>query len=235
MNVENGTSAPTRIITSEGFEKCFAGKGEEISLKQGAFAARAGEVPLHCYMVKKGRIVGRETTYFGEERIYNIMDEGAMFLEPHLLFSYPTPVDFVAASDSVLLKIDRETLISAMENGLGMKIYEMLSYKFFAAMDGIRETNIHTVQWKILNLLSAFGAKYGEPFGGGVIVKERLTQKTLAGMLGVNRVTMARSVKELKEDGTISLHDSYYVIPRGAELERILTEIDEKAYGKSRL
>ena len=173
-----------------------------------------GELATHCYIVKKGRIIAFEFTPMGEERVYNFMEENSILLESNLIMEIPAQVYFRTTQETDLICIEREELLTAMskDQELTMDIISALSYKFFSSMDQIRQECCHNATWKFCNLLLIFADRFGEEYDGKVLIHEKVSQQMLSNLLGINRITAVRIVKELKEQMLLELINGYYCI-----------------------
>ena len=103
---------------------------------------------------------------------------------------------------------------------LSMDIMESLSTKFLSAMEQVRHTNFHNAGWKICDLLLIFAEHYGVPYDGKILIKEKISQQLLSNLLGINRVTAVRAIKELKEMALIEQINGYYCIRSLEKLKR---------------
>lgn len=168
----------------------------------------------HFYIVKKGRVITYEYTTSGEERVYNFMEEGSIFLEANMILNKPCPVYFKTTMPSELVCINRESLLNAMkvDQQLTLDIIESISDKFFSSMDQIREACCHNVAWKVCNLLLIFADRFGALYDGKILIKEKVSQQMLSNLLGINRITTVRAIKELKELALIEQINGYYCI-----------------------
>lgn len=50
------------------------------------------------------------------------------------------------------------------------------------------------------------------PYDGKILIKEKISQQMMANLLGVNRVTLVRAVKELREMGFVEQINGFYCI-----------------------
>ena len=141
-----------------------------------------------------------EYTATDDERYYNFNEEGTLFMEANALLFKPNPVTFVAATDVRLVRISAETFRKALDEDteLCREVMVSLAYKFLAAMDQVREGSQCDVNWKVCNLLLTFADRYGVPYDGKILIKEKISQQVLANLLGINRITMVRAIKELR-------------------------------------
>ena len=183
---------------------------------------QAGTKPTYCYIVKTGRVAAFETTVTGEERIYNFNESNSVLLEGNLLFDQESAVNFKTVQPSELVCITKEMLLKGIAHDpqLSMDIMESLSTKFLSAMEQVRHTNFHNAGWKICDLLLIFAEHYGVPYDGKILIKEKISQQLLSNLLGINRVTAVRAIKDLKEMALIEQINGYYCIRSLEKLKR---------------
>lgn len=196
-------------------------KGHELNLP--------GEVPDRCYLVKSGRVIGYEISYAGEMRVYNFMEPGSMFLEECLLFDKPCPVTFKAATPVELICIDKCDLKRAFKRDIDvvMDVCESLSTKFLSAMDQLRLGFRQDAGWKICKLLVIMAQRHGVlREDGSILIKERMSHQAMAELLGMNRVTVTRKMKELRESGLIGSQENYYILPDMETLVRYMQDME---------
>ena len=203
--------------------------GEPISCHKNYVLARAGQVPKYCYVVKSGRVVSYEYSANGEERIYNFNERNSVLLETNVLFDKIIPVNFKTMMPSELLRIDKQTLLDAVmkDPQLALDLMESTSMKFLSAMEQIRQYNIHNASWKICNFLLIFASHYGVPYDGKILIEEKISQQMMSSMLGINRITVVRAIKDLKNMALIENINGYYCIRNVEKLRRHQRMLDE--------
>lgn len=185
------TDYPTRLLyLPRGIDR-LEKLGVKKSYPKDYIIAKAGKTAELCFIVKKGRVLTFEYTRTGEERVYNIMEEGSLLLEANMILKKPAYVNFKTAMPSELICIDRVALLSAMakDQNLTLDIIESLSNKFLSSMDQIRQSCCHNVEWKICDLLLIFADRHGAKYDGKVLITEKLSQQMISNLLGINRVT----------------------------------------------
>jgi CRP/FNR family transcriptional regulator len=184
---------------------------------------KPGDIPSHCYIVKKGGVIGFEYASNGDERVYNIMLSGSFLLEMNLILKEPSPVYFKTIKPSELICIDRNTLLSQMggDFDFSLSIIKSISYKYLAAMEQIREMN-NGANWRFCRLLLLFAGRYGVPHEGKIMIKEKISQQIVSDLLGVNRITVNRIIKTLKNEGLLSQINGYYCISDEKKLRQYM-------------
>ena len=207
----------------------FIELGEELFFPKGAVIVEAGAKPLYCWYVLEGKVITTEITSSTGERYYNFNEEDSMFMECNVFVNRPSPVNFMALTDVRLIRIRAETLLKGVEEDpdLSLELLVSLSYKFMNAMDQVREATQCSVIWKVCNLLLTFADRYGKPYDGKILIKERISQQMMANLLGINRITMVRTIKELREAGLVEQINGFYCIRDRDRMQRFMQETAE--------
>lgn len=183
---------------------------------------KAGEIPDCCYIVKNGRVADYEYTINGQERIYNIDEKGSMLLEANLLLNCQVPISFKTITPCELVCIEKQALIDAIhtDSEIAMDLIQSVSVKFISSMEQVRNTNYHNAEWKICELLTDFANKYGVQYDGKILIEEKMSQQMISNLLGLNRITVVRAIKALKEMGLIEQINGLYCIKDMNRLSR---------------
>ncbi|MDR1319946.1 MAG: Crp/Fnr family transcriptional regulator [Gracilibacteraceae bacterium] len=216
------TDYPTRLLyLTRGIQR-FERLGVLKNFRKDFILAEPGAIPLCCYAVKKGRVITYEYTNSGEERVYNFMEENSIMLEANLLMDKPVQVYFKTVKPSELFCIEKDSLLAAMQTDpqLMMDVVESLSYKFFAAMDQVRQTCIHDATWKLCNLLLIFADNFGVIYDGKILINEKISQQMLSNLLGINRITVVRIIKDLKNENLLEQINGLYCIRSTKRLKK---------------
>ena len=193
--------------------------GKLVSVPKDTELNRINEVPACCYIVKSGRVFCMEVSYSGEQRVYNYMEPGSMFMEECMLFDQPCPVIFKTIVPTELIRIEKCDLKRAFKQDIDvvMDVCESLSFKFLSSMEHLRLGPHKSAMWKICKMLQVFAEHYGVPYEGMIMINEKINHQMLADLLGLNRITVTRKMKELREKGLICHAKGKYCI-RDAEL-----------------
>jgi len=226
----NTTPIPYNLISLSRGIKRLEKLGTAVTYPDNFQLNIADEVPSDCYIVKSGRVICYETSYAGALRIYNIMEPGSLLMEECLLFDYPCPVVFKTMGKTELVRIDKCDLKRAFKHDIDvvMDVCESLSVKFLSAMEHQRIGARQSASWKICQTLLMFGESKGAAEDGRIVINERLNQNMLSELLGINRVTVTRKLKELKEAGLIDYSHGRYSILDAAALKAYMEKIECK-------
>lgn len=71
-----------------------------------------------------------------------------------------------------------------------------------------------------------FAERYGVDYDGKILIKEKLSQQMLANLLGVNRITMVRTIKELREMGLVEQVNGFYCIRDQQKIQAFMEQAD---------
>ncbi len=205
--------------------------GTTICVPKNHILIKAGTIPECCYMVISGMVTGYEYTPTGDERVYNFdhfNKGGILLLDAHVIANFPVSVTFRTKEPTVLIRITREQLMEEiLENpSLSMKIMCSISYKFFSAVEQLRELRCNKVSVIAAKLFLGLANRFGIPYQNMIVISEPFTQQEMANLLGVNRITFIRTLKELKSLGLVDLTDKLYCISSIEKLEQYIKEND---------
>lgn len=205
---------PTRVYGMKQGCELLKDKGEKIHLEADKIFIEPGDQISYCYMVLNGRVISMEYTVDGSERIYNIFEKGSIFLESNLLMCAPSAIHFKTMAETDLVRIGREQLIQAMTNNVNIMLFimESTTYKYYSAMDQLRENFDHDAAWKIYNMFLILAANFGETEGVWTKINLKINQQMLGNLLGMNRVTVSKIIKEMKNHGIIQQVNEYYCV-----------------------
>lgn len=208
--------------------------GTHLSLPKNHIIVRAGDVPSCCYVILSGSIAGFEYTATFEERSYvfdHFASSGILLLDAHVITGYPVPVTIRTQTDAELIQITRGQLLQFLyaDPEYALEIIYSTSYKFFSAVDQLREARCNKTSAIISKLFLGLAHRYGTASGDKIIISKPFTQQELANLLGVNRITFIRVIKELRELGLIEVNDHLYCIPSIQKLKEFIEK--DEPYG----
>lgn len=206
---------PSRIFRRRPGWKKFLPLGDHVYFNKSKTIVDAGEQVRWCYLVVEGRVISKEYTPEGTEHIYNFFEEGSLFLESNILLDAPAAVCFQTLSPCDLVRISKQDLNRAIaeDPAICRFVLESISYKYYSAMDQLRENYNHDATWKLYNMLLIMADNFGaERENGWVQIQLKISQQMLSSLLGVNRVTVCKILKDMKEMRLIEQVNGYYCI-----------------------
>ena len=196
--------------------------GSLIHKKKNSVLCRAGTSPEYCYYIESGSVVAYEHGLSGNERIFNISYAGSIILIPSMVITHRPSLSFKTAEDSDLIRISRDTLFSliASDAAFSAALIYALSDRLIQTVDQYRQKGTYTVEWRVSNLLLEAADRSGVPYDGKLLIEEKISQQATADRLQVNRVSVARAMRSLKDHGLIEYINGFYCVRSPEQLER---------------
>ena len=113
-----------------------------------------------------------------------------------------------------LICIDYAALYRALREDpeIAMDLMQSLALKTLSSQEQMKCMNEHSAIQKVCNLLLSFADRYGVVENGEIVIRERLSQEYISNLLGINRVTVVRVMKELRERGLVERRNRYYCL-----------------------
>lgn len=222
-------SYPTRVLyLTRGIERLMD-LGPHKVYPKNHILATPDQYPDTCYLIIRGRVASYEHTRDGLERIYNFNDPGSIILDFNVLTHRKALVYFQTTMPTELVCISRDSLIRAMEGDpeIMMDVVESISNKCLSSMDQVRQVSTHNVPWRICHLFLIFAERFGISYDGKVLVKEKISHQMIANLLCINRVTVSRAIKDLRDLNLIEVINGYYCIRSLEQLYRHQELLDE--------
>jgi CRP/FNR family transcriptional regulator len=229
------TQKANRLIRLRRRINALESLGQAQSFPENHIIIRAGTMPKSCYIVLDGQVVGASPSYSGDDLIFFVMGPNSIFGEVGVLFDRPSPVTFKTTAPSKLLVLRKDLFVEAVKNDgeLSFAMLESVSDKFYAAMDEIGHIRSHGINWQLCDLLLVFGERYGVAYDGKIMIDYKVTIHLLASMLGVNRASVVRGLKSLKDINLIEHINGYYCIRSLEQMRRHQTMIGERCSSSS--
>ena len=195
--------------------------GEQVYYPSKSIIVGPGQATEYCYMIKKGRVVSYEILENGEECIYQIHGKGAIFLEGNVLLKRTSPIGYRTEMASELLRFRKKDLLSAFKESpeISLRLIESFAVKYEASVEQIRQERNKNATWRVCNLFLSMAEQIGIDLGDRIVIPEKISQQTILSMLGMNRITVVRIIKRLKEEGLLEQNERKYSI---CDAERLL-------------
>ena len=101
-----------------------------------------------------------------------------------------------------------------------MDVCQAMAAKFLSAMGQIRISQQKPAEWKICRLLQIFMEHYGVAYDGKILITEKVSQQMIADMLGMNRITVAKKFKELRDISMLEQINGFLCIRSSESLQK---------------
>ena len=144
--------------------------GEHIYLPENRCVAMPGDVCRFCYLVMEGQVISQEMTEDGNEHIFNLFEQGSIFLESNVLAGFHVDIHFITTRPTELVRICPDVLKKAMREDplIADTVFLSNASKYYSAMDQLRECCNHSAIWKIYNMFVLLAESAGKPYAGGL-------------------------------------------------------------------
>jgi len=201
--------------------------GEVRSFSKGSIVSKSGEGGEGCFVVLEGAVTAQVITEDGIENQYINHKKGYILLEAQCFCEWTEVADFYASEDTETLFIKRADLMGAIEKDSELALYFIgsLSMKFRWYVEHCRNLSIYGAMHRLCTLLVEMAASYGEDKGDRIKLKKKIIQEDLAKQLHVNRLTIIRCMKELRDKGLIGTEDGHLTIPDLNALKEFRNEV----------
>ena len=189
--------------------------GEVRSYSKGAVVSQSGAKDPICFVVLEGSITAQVMTEDGKENQYISHRAGQALLEAQCFCEWVEVAEFSAAEHTKVLVLKRPELLAAIEKDPELSLFFIgtLSMKFRWYVEHCRNLCMFSAMRRLCDLLLEMAKSYGEIKGGNTILKKKISQEDMAKQLHVNRLTILRCMKELRDYGMVGTENGYYSFP----------------------
>ena len=189
---------------------------------RGEHVCHVGDPADELFVVVCGEMKGYAIDADGEEVIHSLHGPGMTFGEPGYFAAEHTRIVAVIASEpATLLRLDRRNLAPFMEQHTGVKdrvLERLASNSRWQTMVIASLATRPLTDRLVLRLLELVDAS--PESGSGRAVTPKISQSTLAAMIGVSRENVNRALGLLMADGDIQQEAGRYVLVDEQRLRR---------------
>jgi CRP/FNR family cyclic AMP-dependent transcriptional regulator len=182
-------AATLEAVARGAFRRAFA-KEEMIFLE--------GEPCAGLWVVEKGRVRLLRLSTEGREQVVKLLGPGEFFNEVAVLDGGPNPVSAMAATESILWVIERDTMLELLERypALAAGVIENLASRARHLLALVEDLSLRTVRARLAKLLLAQAEGSNE-------APRRLTQQEMAAQVGTVREMVSRVLRGFEEEELI--------------------------------
>lgn len=200
----------------------FVQLGEIQELEKNQSLHHAGEIVESCYYVRSGELVAFEYTVSGAERVFSVIHPGELILLPSMVTTRRVTLNFKAVLPSELIKIHRDMLFQAMaeDTEIAVQMVQSLSMRLIASIEYSRKRDNYSVPWRVCSFLIDAAERSGSGSNGGLLNGEKVSRQGIANALHVNRVTVARIIRDLKANNLVEYINGFYFIQNVEKLKK---------------
>ena len=212
---------PIKEVDPERCIEKLKGIGEILSYPKGATIVESGAHIDSCFIVLEGLATAHVLAESGAEHLYIGHNAGYAVLEAQCFCEWSETAYFQAEEPTKILVLKRAELLAAMERDFELALFFIgtLSIKFRWYVEHCRNLSAHGAMHRFCDLLIDMATRYGTPGEGGLRLNKKISQEELAMKMHVNRLTVIRCMKELRDNGLADTKDGYIFIRDMDELK----------------
>lgn len=193
---------------------------------RGEYIFHVGDSADELYVVASGQLKDSIVTEDGDEIVHTFLGPGMLIGEPGFFATERNRVmAVVAVEPTTLLVLERDHLEPFLQRHpqVVTRALEGLASVARLQTQLIVKLSRGTLQERILFRLVEL-AETNAPRDDGARATPKISQSTLAAMVGVSRENVNRALSALAADGAIRIESGTYVLP---DLERLRAEISD--------
>jgi CRP/FNR family transcriptional regulator len=193
------------------------------SFDVGAHVFREGDLGQHLYVILKGEVKIARAGPGGAEVVFAVLLPGDMFGELALLEEGAVrTADAVAVEPTDCLTLERRALIAFLDSHPERvwHLVRSLSAYIRRKDESFAEVAFLDIQGRVARKLLELARTHGEPVAGGIRIKVRISQRTLAGMVAARRENVNRTLSRFAALGDISIARGYITVLDASALRR---------------
>jgi CRP/FNR family cyclic AMP-dependent transcriptional regulator len=174
-----------------------------------------GEPCAGLWVVEKGRVRLLRLSTEGREQVVKLLGPGEFFNEVAVLDGGSNPVSAVAAMESILWVVERDTMLDLLERypALAAGVIENLASRARHLLALVEDLSLRTVRARLAKLLLAQA-------GGSSEAHRRLTQQEMAAQVGTVREMVSRVLRGFEEEGLIRFERHRLIVVDREGLEK---------------
>ncbi len=187
----------------------------ERTFKKGDIIIFANMNVSSVFYLVKGSVIQYDISPSGERSILNTFRPGAFFPMSNAVNQIDTPYFFEADEDVVVRVAPSGDAVDFIKSHPDV-LFDLLS-RTYRGTDGLllrlSELMHGDAASRILRELYILASRFGSELEDNrIILKKRISEVQLAERTGLARETVSRTIKRLKEDGTVKMLDGHLSI-----------------------
>jgi len=192
--------------------RCFEGVAVRKRFPRNTVIFSKGDESDSLYVVCRGKVKVLIDDEQGKEIVLSVMGPGEYFGEMAAIDGVPRSATVVTQGPAELLMVRRNDFRNILSTNPAMvfNLLKVLLERLRKADHKIETLAFMNVHGRVVDLLMRFA----EPQGQKWFVKDKLTHQEIANMIGCSREMVSRVVKEMLNDGTLSMESNRIVIHR---------------------
>lgn len=187
-----------------------------------------GDTMGYLYYLAKGRVRAEKSSISGGERTFSYISAGYFVCEA-VFFAHSTSVGSVVAETPCEIWSFSEnyvyTRLFKEHPEIALHIIRSLSMKMVGLYQHVNDLTMHQPQKALAQLLLPWIEEQGVmDKDGSILLKAHMTHQQLADLLGLHRVTVTKTLNELKRLGVLTKDTKAWHIYDQTYLQNVLEE-----------
>jgi CRP/FNR family cyclic AMP-dependent transcriptional regulator len=182
--------------------------------KKNEIIVSSSEPSDSIYYIESGRVRTSVLNEIGEEKIILVVDKGNIIDLISVLDNLPNYLFCTAVSDCLLYEINKNKLLSIMENdgSICFKVRADLSQKLRIMITEIQDLTFMSSYSRVAKYIYRLGYDHGQPYKNCIKLNVKFTHEEMAIYAGTCRVTASNILESLVKRNIISKEDGYVII-----------------------
>jgi CRP/FNR family transcriptional regulator len=193
------------------------------SFAPGTHIFREGDLGRHLYVILSGEVKIIRSGPRRAEVVFAVLMPGDLFGELALLEDDAVrTADAVAVQPTECLTLERNALITFLDADRKRMwhLIRFLSAYIRRKDESFAEVAFLDIQGRVARKLLELARTHGDPTTGGIRIRVRISQRTLAGMVAARRENVNRALSRFAAHGDISIAGGYITVLDEAALRR---------------
>lgn len=196
--------------------------------KKGEYLCHEGDELATLFIVNEGRVKLSKFNADGKEQILNLVGEGDIFGEYHLLSDFePYNFSAIALTDTKICTLSKENFDYLLDKypSISRKIFAELSRKLIRTENLAQNLSSANTDSKVAYVLLELSENYGKVEGENLRLEIPISREEMANYAGLTRETMSRKLSILTKEGIIDTVGNKVIIIRRIEALKVMAGI----------
>ncbi len=175
-----------------------------------------GEPATHLHIVAEGRLKLSMPTPDGDEIVFEVVQAGAIVGEPGVFAREANRIaNLVALEPSAVVNVPKEALTEFLlrHPPAMLRMLEGLAEQVRSVAEDLGALAFRDIRVRLVLKLLELAEIYGESTDEGTRIDMKLSQSTLASMIGATRENVNRSLKSLSKSDHVIVRGTAIVLP----------------------
>ena len=225
-HIDTLMSNPWFAALSDSIRQDLIALARQRMLGEGKYLFRRGDKPDGLYVVLEGSVRVSGTSEDGREAILNIYEPGVWLGEVSTLGGSPRVFDAHAHTPTIALQVSAEAMEVLLDRypQLTRLLLRQACLRLREMMEAFEAFSTQTLEQRFAARLLALSISFGTGSAQGRRIELRLSQETLAQLVGATRQRVNQLLKGWEAEGLIE--QSYgRILVRNPEALRRLTQV----------